>query len=94
MSAEVHNLLFTETGRWLFEEYGAILDSSTTAKVLGFKSTSALQQARRGSRLPIPMFQIPGRRGWYSHTKSVGAWLDEQCAPIPLDSGLGSPERH
>jgi hypothetical protein len=68
--------IFTDTARWLFEAYGGILDSPATAKALGFKSTSALQQARRAGRLPIPMFQIPGRRGWYAHARKVGAWLD------------------
>ena len=68
--------VFTDTAHWLFEAYGGVLDSPTTAKALGFKSTNALQQARRGDRLPIEMFQIPGRRGWYSQARTVGAWLD------------------
>jgi hypothetical protein len=67
---------YSATACWLFEAYGAILDSSATAKSLGFKNVSALHQARRSGRLPIVMFKIDGRRGWFSRVKEVGAWID------------------
>lgn len=59
-------------------EHGALLDASATAKALGFRSMDALRQARRDGRLPIPMFQIPGRRGWFASTQAVIEWLDAQ----------------
>ena len=65
-----------ETSSWLLEVHGGVLDSSTTARVTGFRTASALQQARRAGRLPFQMFQIPGRRGWFSSTLEIGRWLD------------------
>lgn len=63
---------------WLIEEYGPLLDAAATAKAMGFRTSDALRQARRDGRLAIPMFKIPGRRGWFSSTETVVAWLDTQ----------------
>jgi hypothetical protein len=57
------------------------LDAAATAKAMGFKSPDALRQARRDGRLPISMFRIPGRRGWFAATQAVIEWLDGQVAP-------------
>lgn len=65
--------------------HGALLDASSTAKALGFKSPDALRQARRDGRLPISMFRIPGRRGWFAATQAVIEWLDGQVAPHLTD---------
>lgn len=62
-------------------DHGALLNASATAKALGFRSLDALRQARRDGRLPIPMFQIPGRRGWFASTQAVIEWLDAQVEP-------------
>jgi hypothetical protein len=53
------------------------LGASAAAKVLGFKSTDALRQARVRQRLPVPMFMIDGRRGWFASTETVAAWLEQ-----------------
>lgn len=52
-----------------------ILSASETARLLGYPSTGALAKARQSGRLPIEMFQIPGRRGWFAATLVVRAWL-------------------
>jgi hypothetical protein len=64
------------TESWLLQEHGPLLCASAAAKVLGFKSTDALRQARIRQRLPIPMFTIKGRRGWFASTETVAAWLE------------------
>ena len=53
-----------------------ILSAAQTARVMGFPSTEALAKARQDDRLPIPMFQLPGRRGWFASTQVVRAWLE------------------
>lgn len=65
----------------LATEHGALLNAAATAKALGFRSPDALRQARRDGRLPIAMFQIPGRRGWFASTQAVIEWLEAQVEP-------------
>ena len=48
-----------------------ILTAAETARVLGYPSTGALAKARQSGRLPIEMFQVPGRRGWFAATSVV-----------------------
>lgn len=74
------------TARWLLREHGPILPAAVTAKVLGFKSTDALRQARLREKLPVPMFTIEGRRGWFASTAVVAAWI-EQTVVIPASDG-------
>lgn len=53
-----------------------ILSSTETARLLGFRTTKALSRARSAGRLPIPMFRVPGRRGWFAATQDIKAWLE------------------
>ncbi|MCP1373830.1 hypothetical protein [Dyella lutea] len=54
-----------------------VISAAETARLLGYPSTGALAKARQTGRLPIEMFQMPGRRGWFAATASVRAWLQE-----------------
>lgn len=65
------------TTNWLMQEHGPLLCASVAAKLMGFKSTDALRQARIRHRLPVPMFTIEGRRGWFASTETVAAWLEQ-----------------
>lgn len=62
-----------------------ILGASDTARLLGFRTTEALTRARISGRLPIPMFRVPGRRGWFAATQDIKVWLEdilkERAAP-------------
>lgn len=73
-------LSITET--WLRQEHGSILSAATTAKLMGFKSVDALRQARRAKRLPITMFEVEGRRGWFSSARDVAQWLEKTTGPM------------
>lgn len=57
-----------------------ILSAGEAARLMGFPSSEALTKARQTGRLPIPMFQIPGRRGWFAATHVVKAWLEQTLA--------------
>ena len=61
--------------RLLIQEHGLVLSASTTAKLLGYR-TDALRQARIRKQLPISMFEIEGRRGWFASTREVANWID------------------
>lgn len=65
----------------LFIPRTPILSAGDTARLMGFPSSEALTKARQTGRLPIPMFQIPGRRGWFAATHLVKAWLEQTLAP-------------
>jgi hypothetical protein len=61
---------------WYFREFGPLMNSSQAAKLLGYRNAEALRQARLGRRLPIPMFKIANRRGWFAATAVVAHWLE------------------
>lgn len=52
-----------------------VLSGAETARILGFPTTEALYKARQAGRLPIDMFRLPGRRGWFAATPAVREWL-------------------
>jgi hypothetical protein len=60
-----------------------LLSAAETAKLLGYPTTGALAKARQTGRLPIAMFQVPGRRGWFASTEVVRAWLESVLQPPP-----------
>ena len=62
-----------------------ILTSAETAKLMGFPSGDALGKARLTGRLPIDMFQLPGRRGWFAATHAVRAWLEASVPEASKD---------
>jgi hypothetical protein len=53
-----------------------IMSAADIARVMGFPSTEALAKARLAGRLPIEMFKLSGRRGWFASTDRVRAWLE------------------
>lgn len=60
-------------------------------KALGFSSAEAFRTAVHSGRLPVPVFKIPGRQGWFARSTDVAAWLKtideiaEQQAKRPAD---------
>jgi hypothetical protein len=52
-----------------------VLSGAETARVMGFPTTEALYKARQAGRLPIELFRLPGRRGWFAATPAVREWL-------------------
>jgi hypothetical protein len=73
-SVGVPSQLVTDVDRFLPPT--PILSAAETARAMGFPSSEALSKARQTGRLPIPMFQIPGRRGWFAGRHVVKAWLE------------------
>lgn len=42
---------------------------------LGFSSGEGFRSAVREGRVPVPLFKIPGRQGWFALESDVAAWL-------------------
>jgi hypothetical protein len=53
-----------------------IMTAAETSRWLGFASVNALLRARKQGLLPIEMFQLPGRRGWFAATRAVVGWAE------------------
>lgn len=60
----------------LYLPHTPILSASETARLLGFPTREALGKARLAGRLPVRMFRIEGRRGWFASTQQVREWLE------------------
>jgi hypothetical protein len=54
-----------------------IMTAAETSRWLGFASVNALLRARKRGLLPIEMFQLPGRRGWFAATRAVVGWAED-----------------
>ena len=57
-----------------------ILSAAELAVVMGYPTTAALSKARQRGVLPVAMFQLPSRRGWFASTELVLAWLERTLA--------------
>lgn len=78
----------------LFLPRTAILSSAETARAMGYPSIHSLNKARQTGRLPIPMFQLPGRRGWFAARHVVKAWLESALVDLVTEASNeeeGSP---
>lgn len=80
---------YTPTEAWYVREYGPVLTLAQAASLLGYQSADALRQARLAERAPIPMFKIPGRRGWHAATAAAARWIE-----ATVDSGSCAGPSH
>ena len=62
----------------LIQRFGTLLSSSALAKALGYSSVDALRQAIARETVPVPVFKLPNRRGYFAFGKDVAYWLAQQ----------------
>jgi len=62
----------------LVRRYGLLMSSSALTKELGYPSANAYCQAVVRGTLPVPLFQIPNRRGRFALARDVAIWLSQQ----------------
>ena len=62
----------------LTSRYGPLLSSRDLWQVLGFPIPAAYRQALARDRIPVPLFEIEGRRGRFALTQEVAQWLAEE----------------
>jgi hypothetical protein len=73
----------------LTARYGNVLGASALAKELGYRSSAAFYQARVRGTVPIPIFQIKSRRGYFALTRDVALWLSQVRAQAANTQGDG-----
>jgi hypothetical protein len=62
----------------LIERFGTLLGSSALAKTLGHSSVTALRQSIARNTVPVTVFKLPKRRGYFAFAKDVAVWLAQQ----------------
>lgn len=65
----------------LYEDNGPMMFGNALTKALGYRSGDAFRKAANRGTVPIHIFKIETRRGWFAMTKDVAAWLAEQRYP-------------
>lgn len=55
--------------------YGPMLEPTALRLVLGYASADAFRLAVARKTIPVPVFKIPNRRGYFALTKEVAQWL-------------------
>lgn len=64
----------------LQKRYGEILSLAELGEVLRFPSHQATCKARRQGRIPIRMFHVPHRRGWFATAAEVATYMSSFAA--------------
>lgn len=59
----------------LVARHGALVSGKTLRQLLGFKSESAFRSAVLSGRVPVAVFSLAGRRGFFAKTQEVEDWL-------------------
>lgn len=70
--------LARELNEQIVRQFGPILSSEGLVKALGYRSTAAYRQAVTRDTVPVPLFQIPNRRGRFALARDVAIWLSQQ----------------
>lgn len=55
--------------------YGPLLTIADVSEVLRYPSVQAVQKARLRGSLPVKMFRMPPRRGWFVSSHSLAEFL-------------------
>jgi len=58
------------------------MDSRALSELFKFGSERSFRRAASSGSLPVSVFRVSGRRGWFARTRDVAAWL-ARCASSP-----------
>lgn len=59
----------------LIADWGYVVGSAGLRQALGFPSQAALRQAIVRGDVPVPVFTIEGRKGWFALAHDLASWL-------------------
>ena len=59
----------------LLKLYGPVLNGENLTKSLGYVSREAFRQSVVRETVPVPIFKMEGKRGYYALTKDVAMYL-------------------
>lgn len=69
-----------------------ILGGEVLRNALGFRSGEAFRLAARQGRIPVQLFKVPGRRGWFARERDVSAWQAQVSASGRPQGGSGTSQ--
>ena len=55
--------------------YGCIVGGARLTTALGYPSQAAFRQAVARGKLPVPVFEIDGRRGKFARIHDIAVWV-------------------
>jgi hypothetical protein len=76
--AGTHAALAHQLEEQLLDRYGPLLGGFDLAKVLGYPTMRAFQQAVARGVVGVPVFPMEKRRGRFALASEVAAWLARQ----------------
>ena len=60
----------------LVEEHGELLTGEPLRKCLGYRSDRGFRRSVSAGSCPVPVFKIPGRKGWFARTRAIQEWIE------------------
>jgi hypothetical protein len=72
--SEIHPLPALEG---LIEGYGLVVGGKDLMRLLGFKNYKSFHSACTTNRLPVSVFEIPGRKGKFAKTQDLARWYEQ-----------------
>jgi hypothetical protein len=84
--------LARELNEQMVLQFGPVLSFDVLVKALGYRSAEAYRKAVARDTVPVPLFQIPNRRGRFALARDVAIWLSQQRHPAEVsDSARPDP---
>lgn len=59
----------------LLARHGELMDGAALMALLHMNHERTLRRAIASNTLPVGVFRLAGRKGWYARTRDVAAWL-------------------
>lgn len=60
----------------LVGEHGELMGAVALMKLLHVANERTFRRIAAAGGLPVSVFHVPGRQGWFARTRDVAAWLD------------------
>lgn len=70
-----HEQRIAAEGARLFARHGELMDSRALVALFKFRSDRSFRRSAAQGRLPVSVFRVAGRRGWFARTRDVAEWL-------------------
>lgn len=71
-------LLAKELESAITREFGPLLAGDGLWRTLGYRSSGAFRQAIKRRTVPVPIFRLEKRRGYYALARDAALWLAER----------------
>lgn len=66
----------------LLAEHGELMGSEPLMKTFKFTCARSFRRAATNGALPVNVFRMTGRWGWFARTQDVAAWLAKASEPV------------